>query len=124
MQRNPQPTRPAERDDQVWKALANTVRRAILDYLAEAPMTTGELAAQFPGLSRFAVMQHLRVLTEAELVLVQRVGRERYNYLNPVPIQTLYDRWVGRYMQPWTEALVGLRDELEAGQRTQRKTRS
>lgn len=124
MQRKPQPPLPAERDDRVWKALANTVRRTILDQLAEAPMTTGELAAQFPDLSRFAVMQHLRVLADAELVLVQRVGRERYNYLNPVPIQTLYDRWVGRYMQPWTEALVGLRDELEAGQRTQRKTRS
>lgn len=86
-------------------------------------MTTGELAAQFPGLSRFAVMQHLRVLTDAELVLIQRTGRERYNYLNPVPIQALYDRWVGRYMQPWTEALVGLRDELETGQRTKRKSR-
>ena len=115
--------RDAGRDDRVWKALANPLRREILDQLAEAPMTTGELAAHFPELSRFAVMQHLRVLTEAELVLVQRTGRERYNYLNPVPIQTLYDRWVGRYMQPWTEALVGLRDELEAGQRTQRKTR-
>ena len=113
----------AERDDRVWKALANPVRRELLDHLAEAPMTTGELAAQFPELSRFAVMQHLRVLTDAELVLAQRTGRERYNYLNPVPIQTLYDRWVGRYMQPWTEALVGLRDELEAGQRKQRKTR-
>ena len=114
----------AERDDRVWKALANPLRREILDHLAEAPMTTGELAVQFPDLSRFAIMQHLRVLTDAELVLVQRMGRERYNYLNPVPIQTLYDRWVGRYMQPWTEALVGLRDELEAGQRTQRKTRT
>jgi DNA-binding transcriptional ArsR family regulator len=123
MQRKARPLT-AQRDDQVWKALANPVRRAILDGLAEAPTTTGELTAQFPDLSRFAVMQHLRVLTEAELVLVQRVGRERYNYLNPVPIQMLYDRWVGRYMQPWTEALVGLRDELEAGQRTQRKTRS
>jgi DNA-binding transcriptional ArsR family regulator len=114
----------AARDDRVWKALANPLRREMLDRLAEAPMTTSELAAQFPALSRFAVMQHLRVLTDAELVLVQRTGRERYNYLNPVPIQTLYDRWVGRYMQPWTEALVGLRDELETGQRTQRNTRT
>ena len=87
-------------------------------------MTTGELAVQFPDLSRFAVMQHLGVLTAADLVLVQRAGRERYNYLNPVPIQSLYDRWVGRYMQPWTEALVGLRDELETSSRTKRKSRT
>ena len=113
-----------DRDDVVWKALANPLRRTMLDHLAEAPMTTGELAAQFPDLSRFAVMQHLRVLNDAELILVQRTGRERYNYLNPVPIQTLYDRWVGRYMQPWTEALVGLRDELETRQGTKRKSRT
>jgi DNA-binding transcriptional ArsR family regulator len=123
MQQRARRTSSGERDDLVWKALANPLRRAVLDRLAEAPMTTGELAAQFPELSRFAVMQHLRVLTDAELVLVQRTGRERYNYLNPTPIQTLYDRWVGHYMQPWTEALVGLRDELETGQRTKRKSR-
>lgn len=100
-------------DDAVWRALANPVRRGILDALREGARTTGELSDLFPDLTRFAVMQHLRVLTEAELVLVRRSGRERYNYLNPVPIQVLYDRWVSRYMQPWTEALVALRDQLE-----------
>jgi DNA-binding transcriptional ArsR family regulator len=100
------------------------MRRTMLDHLAEGPLTTGELAEQFPDLSRFAVMQHLRVLTDADLVRVQRDGRLRYNYLNPVPIQMLYDRWVGRYMQPWTEALVSLRDELEGEPRTNRKKRS
>ena len=103
-----------DRDDEpIWRALANTTRRAMLDALREGPLTTGELAEQFEGLSRFAVMQHLRVLEEAELVLVRREGRHRYNYLNAVPIQALYDRWVVRYMQPWTEALVTMRDELE-----------
>ncbi|MEZ4416025.1 MAG: metalloregulator ArsR/SmtB family transcription factor [Gemmatimonadota bacterium] len=97
----------------VWKALANPVRRTILDLLREAPRTTGELADGFPGLSRFAVMQHLKVLEEAELVVPRREGRTRYNFLNPVPIQQIYDRWVARYMQPWTEALVALRNDLE-----------
>lgn len=98
----------------VWKALANPVRRTLLDVLGDGPQTTGELAERFPDLSRFAVMQHLKVLEEAELVVPRRRGRERYNYLNPVPIQQIYDRWVSRYMQPWTEALVGLRHDLES----------
>jgi DNA-binding transcriptional ArsR family regulator len=97
----------------VWKALASEVRREILDLLREGPRTTGALAEEFPGLTRFAVMQHLRVLEGAELVIARREGRERYNYLNPVPIQQLYNRWVARYMKPWTEALVSLQTKLE-----------
>lgn len=98
----------------VWRALASPVRRAILDALRDGPLTTGALAAGFPDLTRFAVMQHLRVLAEAELVVARRSGRERYNYLNPVPLQRLYDRWVSRWSRPWTEALVDLGRALEA----------
>jgi DNA-binding transcriptional ArsR family regulator len=113
---------PRKRDDLagVWKALASPVRRAILDDLRDGPRTTGALAERFPKLTRFAVMQHLRVLEEAELVIPRRDGRERYNYLNPVPIQRVFDRWVSRYMKPWTEALVSLRDELETQSRKER----
>jgi len=99
--------------EDVWRALANPVRRAVLDLLRDGPLTTGELVQAFPDLSRFAVMQHLKVLEQAELVIPRKDGRQRFNYLNPVPIQEVYDRWVVRYMQPWTEALVSLRDELE-----------
>ncbi len=107
----------------VWKALANPVRRAILDALRDGPWTTGDLAARFPTLSRFAVMQHLRVLEEAELVIARRSGRQRFNYLNPIPIQRIHDRWVVRYMKPWTEALVSLQDELETeARRTSERT--
>jgi DNA-binding transcriptional ArsR family regulator len=101
----------------VWKALASEVRREILDLLRDGPRTTGDLAGEFPSLTRFAVMQHLGVLERAELVIVRRQGRERYNYLNPVPIQQLYDRWVARYMKPWTESLVSLQTELETESR-------
>lgn len=99
--------------ESVWRALASPVRREMLDRLREAPATTGALAACVPALSRFAVMQHLRVLEQADLVVPRRAGRQRYNYLNPVPIQRIHDRWVARYLQPWTEALVRLKGELE-----------
>ncbi len=98
----------------VWRALANPLRRQILDALYDGPLTTGAVADRFPELSRFAVMQHLGVLEEGRLVVPRRAGRERYNYLNPVPIQQIYDRWVKRYQKPWVEALVGLKDELES----------
>lgn len=106
-------TTETEHDGRVWKALANATRRRMLDRLKEGPRTTGALAEGFPELSRFAVMQHLRVLTDAGLVHVVREGRERHNYLNPVPIQAVYDRWVSQYMQPWTDALTSLKAELE-----------
>lgn len=110
--------RPARHEDlePVWRALSNAVRRAILDALMEGPLTTGALDERFPDLSRFAVMQHLEVLEEADLVVPVRDGRHRYNYLNPVPIQRIYDRWVSRYMKPWTDALTSLKHELESAE--------
>lgn len=107
----------------VWRALASPVRRRILDALRDGPLTTGDLAVRFPDLTRFAVMQHLAVLTGAELVIARRAGRKRYNYLNPVPIQQVYDRWVARYVQPWTEALVRLKGELETEPAPRRRSR-
>ena len=85
----------------------------MLDILRDGPKTTGELAEEFPALSRFAVMQHLGVLEKGGLVVPRRQGRQRFNYLNPVPIQQIHDRWVSRYQQPWVESLVSLKDELE-----------
>jgi DNA-binding transcriptional ArsR family regulator len=65
-----------------------------LDLLRDGPQTTGALAAQFPKLSRYAVMQHLGVLAEAGLVLYRHEGRTRLNFLNPVPLQRAYERWM------------------------------
>ena len=78
----------------VWRALANPFRRHLLDLLTDGPQTTSQLVDAAPDLSRFAVMQHLGVLTEAELVIVRRSGRYRLNYLNPVPLRRWYERWV------------------------------
>ena len=77
-----------------WRALSTPLRRHLLDLLSAGPRTTGELAEAVPDLSRFAVMQHLRVLTDAGLVVVRRRGRYRFNYLNPVPLRRWYERWV------------------------------
>jgi DNA-binding transcriptional ArsR family regulator len=97
----------------VWRALANPLRRRMLDLLRTGPLATGDLADRFPKHSRFAVMQHLRVLEEGGLVVHRRAGRRRLNYLNPVPIQQIYHRWVSQYAEPWAESLVALKGEVE-----------
>ena len=103
----------------VWRALASPIRRRILDLLRDGPLSTGVLAAEFRGHSRFAVMQHLRVLEEARLVIRRKDGRTTINHLNPIPIQQIYDRWVSRYRRPWAESLVDLKDQLEQDARSE-----
>lgn len=107
---------PSEQDplDPIFRALANGWRRRILDLLRRAPRTTGELSEALPDISRFAVMQHLKVLEEARLVVHVRDGRQRINHLNPVPIQMIYERWVKAYEENWASALLGLKRQLEA----------
>ena len=83
--------------DKVFKALASPTRRALLDALRDNPRTTGDLCAQVPDLDRCTVMQHLKVLVDADLVVVARVGRERWNHLNALPIKYISDRWIGPY---------------------------
>ncbi len=101
--------------ERVWKALADQTRRAILDTLAERPHTTGELVARFDGLCRTAVMKHLDVLERAHLVLTRRDGRTRWNHLNPIPIQQVCDRWVGRHVRHLASAAVRLKAASEEG---------
>ena len=100
--------------EDVFRALADPSRRLLLDRLFERDgQTLRELEAHLPEMSRFGVMKHLRVLTDAHLVVARRSGREKFHFLNPVPIQDVYDRWVSKYSQPWTRALTGLRASLE-----------
>lgn len=98
--------------DDVWSALANPLRRRILDVLSAGPAGTGEIVRAVEA-DRHVVMAHLRVLREVDLVRVEPRGRERLNHLNPVPLQDAVGRWMSRYEQDWAAALVGLRDELE-----------
>ena len=66
--------------------------------------------------SRHVVMQHLGVLREADLVLVEPRGRKRVNHLNPVPIQQIHQRWVSHYEENWAVALVGLKLTVESAE--------
>ena len=100
--------------DEVFKALADPTRRAILDALFERDgQTVQALCDRFPEMTRFGVMKHLTVLEAANLVATKRVGRTKLHFLNPVPIGEIADRWVSKYAQPFTRAMVGIRHDLE-----------
>lgn len=101
------------RQQAVFKALASSHRRRILDRLAKGPRTTGELERAMRPLTRFAVMQHLGVLEEAGLVLVRRSGRQRFNHINAVPIREAYERWVSRLAGESARGLLALREHVE-----------
>ena len=107
------PHRAEAADDQVFRALASSTRRRMLDALRDSPRATGELCGLFPELDRTTVLQHLRVLEKAELVIGRRVGRERHLTLAPLPIKRIYDRWIGEY----THAAVELLDDLSSAER-------
>ena len=100
-------------DDRIFKALASPARRLILDRLRDRPMTTGSLCVELPELDRCTVMQHLNVLEEANLVIAQRRGRERWNHLNSVPIKRIYDRWISPYAEHAVILLDRLQTDLE-----------
>jgi DNA-binding transcriptional ArsR family regulator/uncharacterized protein YndB with AHSA1/START domain len=103
----------------VWKALADPSRRRILDLLRQRPQTTGELCASFSELSRFAIMKHLTVLELAGLVLIERKGRERYNYLNFVPLQAIYERWFHAYEADGARSLIQIKHQAEGASMSQ-----
>jgi DNA-binding transcriptional ArsR family regulator len=99
--------------DAVFKALADSTRRSLLDALYEHDgQTLSALESRLP-MTRFGVMKHLRVLEEANLVTTKRRGREKLHFLNPVPIRLVHDRWVSKYAEPWAAALSGLKTQLE-----------
>jgi DNA-binding transcriptional ArsR family regulator len=100
-------------DDRVFRALADPTRRFLLDLLfARDGRTLSELEGELE-MSRFGVMKHLRVLEDAGLVVTRRSGREKLHYLNPVPIQLIGDRWIGKYRERRAAALADLKRELE-----------
>lgn len=99
----------------VFRALADPTRRAILDALFVTDgQKVGELVALFPTVTRFAVMKHLTVLEEADLIATERVGREKRHHLNPVPIAQIADRWVSKYARPFTRTLLDLKAAAES----------
>jgi len=100
--------------DAVWKALADPTRRAILDLLREGPKTTTVIVQAFPHLTRFGVMKHVEVLRQAGLINTREDGRQRINSLNAVPIRKIYERWVSRYSEFWSDHLLRIQDDVPA----------
>ena len=100
--------------DLIFKALAHRRRREILDMLKDAPRTTGSLCEAFKDMDRCTVMQHLKVLEDAGLVIAERRGRERWNHLNAVPIQDIHDRWIGPHAAAASARLARFKQSVEA----------
>ena len=102
-----------DQDDLIFKALGHRVRRRILDLLKGEPRTTGALCALLPELDRCTVMQHLGVLQEAGLIIIERRGRERWNHLDALPVHAIYERWIGPYAAYAASMLARLKSNLE-----------
>ena len=81
-------------------------------------MTTGGLANSLPHLDRTTVMQHLRVLENARLVITKKKGRCRWNYLDVSPIQRIHERWISTFAAPSAALLNRIQVDLESVERT------
>ena len=100
-------------DDAVFRALADASRRQLLDRLFAANgQTLGELCEGLE-MTRQAVTKHLGILEDANLISVQRQGREKLHFINPVPINGIAERWIGKFEQPSLAALSHLKRTLE-----------
>jgi DNA-binding transcriptional ArsR family regulator len=99
--------------DLLFKALADPSRRKLLDLLhAHDGRTLGELCEHL-NMTRQGVTQHLDLLEAANLVATVRRGREKLHFLNPVPLQEIYDRWIAKFDTPRLKALSALKRRLE-----------
>ncbi len=97
----------------IWRALADPVRRQILDELADGPKTTGDLVGRFDHLCRTAVMKHLDVLVNAGLVIVSKKGRTRWNCINHVPLSTVCERWINQHTKQMAKSMARLKELIE-----------
>jgi uncharacterized protein YndB with AHSA1/START domain/DNA-binding transcriptional ArsR family regulator len=102
--------------DDVFRALSDPQRRRVLDLLRNKDgQTLSELELQFPDITRFGLMKHLKALEDASLIATRKVGRFKYHYLNPMPLQEIADRWISSFAAPWARGMSQLRWELEQG---------
>ena len=102
----------AQASDDVFRAIADPTRRAILDRLRAGPANAGALAADFRQ-SRPAISKHLRVLRQARLVTDTRIGRERVYAFDPLPLQSVAG-WIEGYRSFWLQSLDNLKRFLES----------
>ena len=103
-------------DDLVFKALADASRRTLLDRLRRKNGQALSELCEGHEMSRQAVTKHLKLLEAANLVVTLKKGRERLHYLNPLPINEIYMRWIGKFEQGRVQALHNLKQALEKDQ--------
>jgi DNA-binding transcriptional ArsR family regulator len=106
---------PERRDetDLLFKALADPSRRKLLDLLHEHDGRTLNELCEHLDMTRQGVTQHLDLLEAASLVATLRRGREKLHFLNPVPLQEIYERWIAKFEKPRLKALAQLKQRLE-----------
>ena len=100
-------------EDKVFKALADASRRQLLDGLRQKNGQTLSELCQGHDMTRQAVTKHLLLLEDANLVVTTKKGREKLHFLNPVPINDIYTRWIGKFEQGLLQALHNLKQALQ-----------
>ncbi len=102
-----------QQPDLLFKALADPGRRKLLDLLYENDGRTLSELCEHLDMSRQGVTQHLDLLEAANLIATERQGREKLHFLNPVPLQEIYERWIAKFEKPRLSALANLKRQLE-----------
>ena len=100
-------------EDKIFKALGDASRRLLLDKLRENNGLTLNQLCEDHAMSRQAVTKHLVLLEAANLVVTRKQGREKLHYLNPIPINEIYMRWIGKFEQSRLDALYNLKQSLK-----------
>ncbi len=113
----------SDAEDLLFKALADPGRRKLLDRLhLHDGQTLSELCEHLV-MTRQGVTQHLALLEAANLIAVQWRGREKLHFLNPIPLQEIYDRWIAKFERPRLKALGELKVRLEGADHPERPRR-
>jgi DNA-binding transcriptional ArsR family regulator len=99
--------------DKLFKALADPSRRKLLDLLQAHDGRSLNALCEHLDMTRQGVTQHLEILEQANLVSSVKQGREKLHYLNPVPLQEIYERWIAKFEKPRLTALAQLKQRLE-----------
>lgn len=108
--------------DLIFHALANGQRRKIMDLVMTMPGCSVNDLCKYFEVSRIAVMKHLDVLVEAQIIISKKEGRTRQLFFNAAPIQMIYDRWSNEYSRFWVTQAVDLKYKIES-QSTEKKNK-
>lgn len=101
--------------DKIFKALADKNRRKILDIVTDnSGINVNELSEHFE-FSRFAVMKHIKILEDVELIVSVKNGKNKNLYINVMPLHTIYDRWISKYEAKWAKNISDFKTKLEEG---------